>query len=620
MYNRPMKLNRIVILIGIILVLGIGSTFSQSRDLRTLPNVRLVPVDSSDTSDDSRIDTARRLMSHGAYMGAADYLEPLYSENPSSRKVIDLLITCYTELKAFPRAEAMLQKYLGLHPREIPYRTKLFEIALKSGNDSLVDATLQDIQQIFSDNPSAFRPMIQLLRAHRHTDRAMDLIQQNRLRFNDDNLYILEAASVFEMQREYKKAVREYLRLPETDSISFRSAERRLASLIRYPGAVNEVIEVLETHLDTIPDNNFGLKVILEAYSRNNQYDKAFSVAIRLDSLTGGSGQELFLYMMRCHERKLFSQVIEIAEYLERIYVDTTPAMHYKFLYADALVGMKHYDSALTLYTDLVENDISKRNRLEALFNIGNLYRYNMLNYDSAAYYYRQVSGKYRGMISIQALFELAELYMVRGELQAAEEAFNSLKTKKLTDTQGEKADFKLAMISFLRQDYPKAEIMFRKHIESHPRGFYVNDALMYSLIIGENVMNSPDALKAFADMDFFKAKLMPDSVENRLISIISMPYSALTGLAGWKLAEFYSDLSDTTRAFDIISEMKTNYADDYYYPYCLKLKGDICFTSGLFERAGEIYRLILEDYGTFPFIGEVRDKLQILEKDQIPG
>jgi len=615
-----MKPNRIAVLIVIILVLGTAPVFSQERNVRSLPEIRIVPVDSTDSPDDDRIATARRLMSHGAYMSAADYLEPLYSEDRSSRKVIDLLITCYLELKAFPRAEAMLQAYLDSHPDEFQYRTRLFEIALKNGNDSLVDATLQDMQQKFADNSSAFRPLIQLLKAHRYTDRAMDLITQNREHFNDNKLFILEAASVYEMQREYKKAVREYLRLTDADSVSIRRAERHLASLIRYPGAVNEVVEVLEVYLDSVPENSFGLKVILEAYSRNNQYEKAFGAAIRLDSLTGGSGQELFLYMMRCHERKLFQQVIEIAEYLERIYIDTTPAMHYKFLYADALVGLGHYDSAMTLYTDLANNDISKRNRLEALLNIGNLYRYYFLNYDSAAYYYRQIAGTYRGMISIQALFELAELYLVRGELQAAGEAFKSLKTKKLTELQGETADFKLAMISFLGQDYPGAEMLFRKHIESYPRGFYVNDALMFSLIIGENVMSSPDALRAYADMEFFKVRLMPDSVENRLISIWKMPYSALTGLTGWKLAQFYSELSDTAQAFDIISDMETNHVDDYYYPYCLKLKGDICYLSELLERAGEIYRMILEDYGTYPFIGEVRDRLQVLEKGQIPG
>jgi tetratricopeptide (TPR) repeat protein len=154
-----------------------------------------------------------------------------------------------------------------------------------------------------------------------------------------------------------------------------------------------------------------------------------------------------------------------------------------------------------------------------------------------------------------------------------------------------------------------------------YPRGFYFNDAIINTLVISEAVMASPELLDLYSQAQYFDARLMPDSVEARYKAILAAGNSSMLGLTAYRLASFYIAGGRSEEALGVNGEIEKFYADNYFYPYCLKLKGDILFAQS--ERRGEaaeLYRLILEKYSTYPFTGEVREKLQILEGYRVPG
>ncbi len=288
----------------------------------------------------------------------------------------------------------------------------------------------------------------------------------------------------------------------------------------------------------------------------------------------------------------------------------------YKFFYAEALVGVGRYQEALANYDEIEKNYTHLRDKAAALLGMGNVYRYYLHDMDSARYYYTEITDRFRqGFPYIKSMMELAHLHVVDGNLEQAKQAYETLSDVKLNRDYLEFISYMLAMISFFDKDFASAELGFRKLIEEYPRGYYVNDALMHSLIIGENALGAAPALESFADAEYFEERLMPDSVENRLVRIREMDYSPIFGLASYRLAEFYVQQGDTASALTLIGEMENKYAEDYYYPYCLKLKGDLyAVDEKMRDGAVAIYKELLEKYGMYPFIGEVRDTIQRLE------
>ncbi|UCD16688.1 MAG: hypothetical protein JSV44_09530 [Candidatus Zixiibacteriota bacterium] len=617
-----MKRNKtIAIYIPVILLLLTVIAAGSEPNIQSSPKIR-VERDTTEQLGSEELNLARQLVAQGAYISAADLLEAEYAQKHRTPNVISLLLTCYMELKAYSRAEVLLKRQILRSPDQYLYYVKLLELYLKTAEDSAATATVSEIRASFPGNPDIAGSVLRLLIEYGRTEPALKLIAQARLEFERESLFNFEAASIYEMQQLYGQAVQEYFRVASGDSATIAGVEKRMAALIRFPGAAPEVIEALRKILVDAPNNVFAVKILLEAYTRNQQFAEAFDVSIHLDSLTGSNGRELFNYIRRCLERKLYRQVIDAAGYLEQKDYDKTAISQYRFFYAEALVGLGQYDQALTQYTNIADSSPNLRDKVEALLAIGDIYRYNYRSHDSARVFYNRILSESRiGNAHLKALMELAQLHLVEGNLDQAKQAFEELAESRIDAETLEYFDYTLALIDFYRHEFAEAELGFRKVMANYPRGFYVNDALMHSLVIGENALGASEALISFADAEFFEVRLMPDSAESRLKLIRQLPFSPLFGLASYRLAEHYLNRPDTAGALAVIADIEANHADDYYYPYCLKLKGDIYFATRLrHEAASEIYRTLLENYNMYPFIGEIRDKLQRLEGYRVPG
>jgi len=591
----------------------------------TAPSVRIPVVSDSTKTDPGRnenVALARQLVSRGAFMSAADLLESEYAGRNRSPAVINLLLTCYRELKAYSKAEVLLKRQIRRQPGVFMYYSNLLELYLITGEDAEVEPMLDTINAHFPVHQDYMKIQLRLLIEYGRTGQALALIEEGRRELQREDLFSSEAASIYEILQDYRHAVNEYYRLAAGDSLMSKIAERGLSTLIRYPGAAPEVILALTDILKDEPTNVFANKMLLEAYNRNQQYVKAFAICIALDSLIEAGGKEVYNYIRRCCDRKLHQQVIDASEFIESQDFDKGVISQYKFFYAEALAGVGRYRDALMHYNEIEKTYTHLRDKAAALLEMGNIHRYHLHEVDSARHYYREITNRFhQGVPYIKAMLELANLHVVDGNLEKARQSYEALSNIQLNRDYLEYISYMLAMIHFFEKNFAEAEMGFRKLIEDYPRGYYVNDALMHSLIIGENALGAAPALESFADAEYFAERLMPDSVEHRLVRIRELDYSPILGLTGYRLATFYLQSSDTSTALAIIKDMEDNYAEDYYFPYCLKLKGDIyAADETMRESAIEIYRVLLEKYGMYPFIGEVRDTLQRLKGYQPPG
>jgi len=626
-------MNRLIIVVilvfsGLISARGQNQAPQISPDTSTQPGPGSPPIKITISGGqlpnpkNDRLASIRQMIAEGAFISAINILETVYEKQPDDHDVIDLMLVCYSELKAYSKAEMLLQRQLEKNPLDYRYHNILLETYLKMGSDSLVNLEIENTINKLPDNKDIYGSIVRQLLNYSANDRAMKMIEDGRKKFRQNYLFANEAASIYETRGQYYDAVTEYFKSIQADTMASKDADRRLGLLIRLPGAPPLIVKALKDILDTLPNNIYAIRMLEEAYLKNNQFTEAFDLCIRLDSLSGSKGGELFQYLRQCRDRKLYDEVIKMAEYANRKYSQNWIFSEYRFYYAEALVGTGKYRDAITVYNYILDKYPQGRDKAEALLDIGNIYRYNLKSYDTARIYYDSVANRFRiPPYTYSAPLEIAKLELVEGKFDSASAAFQKLRAGESDVNRTEFIDYNLAMILFYKHQYRDADLGFRKLIASYPRGLYLADALMNTLVISDAVEGAPEILDSYADAMSYETRLMPDSVESKMNFIIAQGDSPLIGLAYYKLSEHYINLGLMDDALATIDKIEKAFPANHFYPYCLKLKGDIYF--GMADRkkdAADIYKIILEKYGDFPFNGEVREKLQQLEGYRLPG
>lgn len=562
-----------------------------------------------------RIAMARQMMAQGAFISAVNLLENIYADEPDNRDVINMMLACYMELKVYPKAEMLLQRQLDSNPTDYAFQSQLLDVYIQIGQDSLIRKQTETILERFPGNRDIYFALIRPLIRNGYPEMAMNLIEQARREYRDDKLFLLEAASILEIRRRYYDAVMEYNRASRADSVTAAEADRRTALLIRYPDAPEEVVRALKAILDENPRDEYALKFLSEAYIQQGRYPDAFASVIRLDSLSGGTGHEVIDYLRRCRDRHLHRQVVDVAEYIIRHRADSTAFSGYRHYYAEALVGLGRYREAMAAYSYIADSLPQARERAEALLKIGNIYRYNLRQYDSALVFYDSVSRHYRiGGVDRLARVERALMALVQGDVDMARDSLSKFRDDRLLTNYAEFIDFRLAMIDFFAGEFDAADMQFRKIMEAYPRGFYLNDALIHSLIIRESQLGFEEVLGEYAEAGLFEYRQMIDSAIGRLRGVIERGETPLVGTAIYRLAEIFIGRADTAAALALVERIAGDYPEDYFLPYCLKIKADIFgIREDRREEAADIYKTLLEKYGHYPFVGEVRESLQRL-------
>jgi predicted negative regulator of RcsB-dependent stress response len=151
-----------------------------------------------------------------------------------------------------------------------------------------------------------------------------------------------------------------------------------------------------------------------------------------------------------------------------------------------------------------------------------------------------------------------------------------------------------------------------------YPRGFYVNDALQLLLVMDE-AGDTPALLGDWSRALEFSERRMPDSLEAQLNRIADNNNPTLADIALYRLAQLSLEQLDSTEAVAYIDTLTARFPESYYMPFGLKLKGDMYLTDpARLEEGREIYRRLLEEYDSYPFASEVRQKLRELEDRKV--
>jgi tetratricopeptide (TPR) repeat protein len=569
-----------------------------------------------------RIMIARQLMQTQNYAAAADILQPINEQEPDNQLVISMLRSCYLQLKQFPRAEIIVLRQLEKDKNNLGAWLDLAELKADQGQTDSSKWAYQEARKLL--DPADTIRVLTFLRSE--ISRSMDaeaasLLDSLRRQRKDSAMFGLERGQLYEHARDYKGAVREYVPLMKSDTdVVTMEAQRRLTSLLEFSDSRTSIeTALLATAKNS--SNQYLARLLTDHYIRSDQFDKAYEFAIKRDSLAGLKGSSLIYFMRQCHDRKLYTQVVRLGDYVLAHYGNGPAYIDASLSYADALAHLGKNAEAIARYDQLIATSERPQDKGEALLQIGMVYFDYLKDYTKALVYFDSVLNHYQmGYSWIGAKRMRPYCFIRMGKRAEARAALTEMKVQPAMDELNEEVTYQLAMLNFYDQVYDSASAGLRKMIVDYPRGFYVNDAIQV-LAAMDDTKEKPELLPDFATALAYEDEEKYDSCRIWLDRVSRVEGSPLADDALFRLSQVCMKLNDSTGALESIDRLTDGFPDSYFIPFGLKQKADVlCSRPDRIAEGKELYKRILERYPNYPLASEVRKRLRTLETDQKIG
>lgn len=619
------SLSIILTVLVVVACCGVSLAQEKSDTVPPRPNsIRIMPDRKITAEQIQELDQVNRLLRLGEYQSAADLLEMLIEKHPHRDDLKDRLASALERGKNFTKLLHVRGQRLEANPDDYRLRREYGHTHLLLGNADSAEYHFLKAIPLAEPLPEALYQIAAMYHRFGYYKKETAFIDSARSFFGNSRLLANWQGDALAAQKKFAQATDEYLIYMEKDSLSAKEAESKLIQLIRYPGSADTVMAVLHSKINNLKANNLrsgtgGNKNIGRGLIRTygdllivqGRFDEAFALYRDLDSLNQRNGADIVFFVQSCVAYGKFENAITAGNYVIETYPQAVLSGHNYTLLGQAYQAVGQFDEAIACY----HSHRAKFNRpvlvIEDNLKIGLIYKDNLKNYDSAGVYLNMAAEKGRNnRFGINALFGLADLAGRQHDFDLADTYYDQILTFEIPAAMAEQIEFEIARNFIFRLDFREAEKRFSQVIARYPRGLYINDAIEYSLILGE--IGEVGQYDLYADAEFFRFIGQADSLEHYLWKICRVGLPGLAPASYLSLAEDYFDQEKIVPAQAVIDSLEINYPDSYYYPFARKLKADILFADEETIREGtQIYLELLSDYAMFPFAAEIREILR---------
>ncbi|MCK4657800.1 MAG: tetratricopeptide repeat protein [candidate division Zixibacteria bacterium] len=569
-----------------------------------------------------QLQKAGQFVERGLYEEALDILLELVDKEPSDPVVLGLLQKVYTESKDYDKAIEVvgrLEKLLGGTPEVCLSYGDLF---LKKG---LPDSARKHFGRALAGNESdrmVYPRIANVYRSNGIYDGAIAIYLDAKIALGDESLFSYELGQLYEVSRNYGKAIRQYFAFMMSDTTNAARGERLIQHLIDYVDDSADIarLKVAFSDLAESEKKNFRpRKFLADMLIRQDSLERAYELYKEIDKLTDDKGSFLVFFARRCLER----QSPEIASRACQYVLDQYPSQPY-FIQARYVLSSAHImagegDSAIAVLNEIVESTPSSRDKVEANLVIGEIYLGFLQEPDSASVYFDMVmDGVQKSGWYYRALMRKGDCELMRGDLADAESLYGAIELRLLPEADQEKLTWNRAQIKFFNHEFEDAKQLYGRLTTTFRKGLYVNDCLRKLLMIDENVGFAQYDLGLFADAECFIARTVYDSAKVKLSALSEKSGSNLADVSMFKLGELYLALEESEKALETFMELLNRFQDSFYRGESQKNIADLYLAQGDLQGAQDAYLKLLTDYDGVLLQEHAREKLRLIENPQL--
>lgn len=451
---------------------------------------------------DQQLKLAERYEKEGQLEAALEIYQNLLAERPEAPELLDGIQRIYKELKHYPQLVELIHRRLERVPKSFGLHMALGEALFLSGEvQEARGAWLKALEVVPKDEG----PYSQVARAFWQRGmlvEAQEVLLEGRKILQDEVLFAEDLARIYELGANYQAAIQEYLSWLSQDVRRMSQVNSRLDQLVENDAVGEMIRETLESAVEEQPDR-LELRHLLGYHLiRMGQPSLAYEHFLFLDNRDEDSrGEILMTFAQRCVEKGFHVAAIKACRDVVAHYSDRPLARRAQLEVGHNLAAMDNYEEALGAYQELIRRHPTSRESAEALYARGEIYFLQLNHVDSALVAYRILAAdtgeksRYR-----DAVFRIGDCLAVKGDVEGARYEYQKMARGGGPEEVREKAAYKLAELSLLEGKFQEAKEEFEQLVRTFPQGFYVNDALVQSIILEENLSENEEALMAYVE------------------------------------------------------------------------------------------------------------------------
>jgi tetratricopeptide (TPR) repeat protein len=555
----------------------------------------------------------------GEYPRALSFLERMRSSHGDDPRIMDLYKQVCKLAKLYPQLEELVEGELAKDPDNSHLLSDLGEAKFLLNDETGADSVWRMALETGKNDEMTYRLVADTRLRYGMYDAAIETYLLGRRTFRKNSLFSLELANIYEAQRDYERAIDEYIvqlfESPERIEMIFA----KIRGLVEDSESPDLIIKTVSDRLEQHPGHPGLYEILGDLYIKQNQMDKALECYKTIGSKQNDDGQSLIRFAGRAYDSKAYAAAIAAIDEYSKVTKNGSFRDLALLTKARAQLAAGMFDEALGSFA-LLGNSPDNRVRDETGFSRGLIYAMHKGDCDSAIAVWNSMLGQARDAVwQNKARVEMAICNIKGNQYKKATETLELVATTKNPDPASgpivERAIFLLGEIAFYSGDFEKANDKFRFLIRQFPNADYSNDALtrLDILTLAGDSASLP-ILSRFAEA--MRAQLIGHPLEAaEILTDTSFALSQIAEQALYYSGLAFADGSSTERAMGILNSYIGKYPDGYFTDRAYLVLGDLyCADPATHPDARAAYNKILEMYPGGPVTEIARQKLRELE------
>ena len=571
--------------------------------------------------------------------GEVEKAKSLYDELVRKKDNVALVHTRYVRLLInngyLDEASKYIKKAVRQFPDNIVYRLDAGVINLRRGEEEAAERYFSEAIQEAVDDPYKIRVVASHLVRNDLIDRAIAVYQAGRAAGNDDGLYALELANIYQRTNERDNMIEAYLTYAEEDLARMGYVKNVLQSALTEEGDLDSLSVMLLDKVQQSPDNPLYNELLIWVQLQQKNFYGAFMQARALDRRNRSEGDRIMEVADIALENRDYENALKMYDYVVDKYPRTrnySVARRNKISAREQLVKNRFpvdQKEIATLISDYQEFINESRQSpvglnittLEAMRSQANLYAFYEDEKSAAIDILKQVADHPKASEELQAQckLDMGDIYLLLNEPWESTLLYAQVEKANKEEPVGYEAKLRNGKLSYYRGDFELAQGHLDVLKEATTREI-ANDAMNLSLLIQNNTAfdTTGSAMKSYAEVELLLFQNRPREALNRLDSMLKVyPQHPLTDEIHWLEAKVNMRSGNFEQSLNNLNSILTAYSQDILGDDALFMKGKIYEDQLKDERkAMEIYTKFLTEYPGSIYVADVRKRFRSLRGD----
>ncbi len=566
----------------------------------------------------------------GEFGKAVVIYEKLYEATKNSA-YYDFYFTCLLKVKQYDRAEDLVKQLMRSNSNNYIYPVDLGRVYRERGEQAKSDDLYNRLIRELPANDFVIKDLaITLYRAEAYEFSIKALLNGRKL-VNDETAFSYDLLSLYRYRKNKPMLIQEYLVILDKNPGILNQAQNVLANIFENQEDYDLLRSALIKRLQKDPQNVVLTEFLIWQYVQQKDFDMAVRQTLALDRRLREDGSRVFELSNLLISNLAYDQAVEALNYL------VAKGKESKY-YIPAKIDL------LNVKTKQLTANRPSQSTLQALesaylsllgelgHNAATSFAIRQLAQLQAFYLHKaeEAALQLASMIRIssippiiigQAKLELADVYILTGDLWEAALLYGQVEKQFANEPYGQDAKFRNAKLSYFQGEFiwSKAQLDVLKSSTSQ---LIANDALNLSLMISDNLQREQDtsALKVYASADLLIFKNEPDKALAVLDSIgILYPDNSLEDDILMARSKIFLKQGDFSKAEIHLKSLANQYSTGLWGDDAVFMLAELYETKlNDPEKAIALYQRIITEFPGSLYVAEARKRFRQLRGDKL--